>query len=150
MVGKQGPKGPACVAHRRDKAIDLPLRKLFEDGLEATIALELADGQPERCQLMLENGKAELDRPLGLLSAQPAALLGLKGRGTLAVGSYGDVVVFDPAADWTYRATESKSKAKNTPFDGWSMLGKVRYTITEGRIAYASALSEGRIAYTSA
>jgi len=75
---------------------------------------------------------------LSLLSAQPAALLGLKGRGTLTVGSYADVVVFDPKVEWTYRATESQSKAKNTPFDGWQMQGKVRWTLSEGKIAYAS------------
>ena len=83
--------------------------------------------------------KMPLGRVLSLLSAQPAALLGLKGRGTLAVGSFADVVVFDPKAEWTYRATESKSKAKNTPFDGWPMQGKVRWTISEGRVAYAGA-----------
>jgi dihydroorotase len=74
---------------------------------------------------------------LSLLSAQPAARLGLKGRGTLTGGSFGDVVIFDPTAEWTYRATESKSKAKNTPFDGWAMLGKVRWTVSEGRVVYA-------------
>ncbi len=83
--------------------------------------------------------KMPLGRVLSLLSAQPAALLGLKGRGTLAVGSFADVVVFDPKAEWIYRATESKSKAKNTPFDGWPMQGKVHWTISEGRIAYAGA-----------
>jgi len=81
--------------------------------------------------------KMPLGRVLSLLSAQPAALLGLKGRGTLAVGSFGDAVVFDPKAEWIYRATESKSKAKNTPFDGWTMQGKVRWTVSEGRVAYA-------------
>ena len=81
--------------------------------------------------------KMPLGRVLSLLSAQPAALLGLKGRGTLAVGSYGDAVVFDPKAEWIYRATESKSKAKNTPFDGWTMQGKIRWTVSEGRVAYA-------------
>ena len=85
--------------------------------------------------------KMPLGRVLSLLSAQPAALLGLKGRGTLAVGSFADVVVFDPKAEWTYRATESKSKAKNTPFDGWPMLGKVRWTVSEGRVAYAGYVS---------
>lgn len=79
-----------------------------------------------------------LGRVLNLLSAQPAALLGLKGRGTLAVGSFGDVVVFDPKAEWIYRATESKSKAKNTPFDGWTMQGKIRWTVCEGRVAYGA------------
>jgi dihydroorotase len=81
--------------------------------------------------------KMPLGRVLSLLSAQPAALLGLKNRGTLTVGSCADVVVFDPKAEWTYRATESKSKAKNTPFDGWTMQGKVRWTVSEGRVVYA-------------
>ena len=83
--------------------------------------------------------KLPLGRVLSLLSAQPAALLNLKGRGTLAVGSYADVVVFDPKAEWTYRAAGTRSKSRNTPFDGWTMLGKVRWTISEGRIAYQSA-----------
>jgi dihydroorotase len=82
--------------------------------------------------------KMPLGRVLSLLSAQPAALLGLKGRGTLTVGSYADVVVFNPKTEWIYRATESKSKAKNTPFDGWTMQGKVRWTISEGRVAFTA------------
>jgi dihydroorotase len=83
--------------------------------------------------------KMPLGRVLSLLSAQPAAVLGLKGRGTLAVGSCADAVIFDPKAEWVYRAAEGKSKAKNTPFEGWTMQGKVRWTICEGRVAYASA-----------
>jgi dihydroorotase len=80
--------------------------------------------------------KMPLGRVLSLLSAQPAALLGLKGRGTLAVGSFADVVIFDPQAEWTYHAREGKSKSRNTPFDGWTMQGQVRWTISEGRVAY--------------
>ena len=82
--------------------------------------------------------KLPMGRVLSLLSAQPAALLGLKGRGTLAVGSFADVVIFDPGAEWTYRARETKSKSRNTPFDGWTMQGKVRWTISEGRVAYTA------------
>jgi dihydroorotase len=83
--------------------------------------------------------KMPMGRVLSLLSAQPAAVLGLKGRGTLAVGSCADVVVFDPKAEWTYRATEGKSKSRNTPFDGWTMQGRVRWTICEGRVAYSAS-----------
>jgi dihydroorotase len=79
-----------------------------------------------------------LGRVLSLLSAQPAALLNLKGRGTLVAGSYADVVIFDPKTEWTYRATDTKSKSKNTPFDGWTMQGKVRWTICEGRVVYTN------------
>jgi dihydroorotase len=80
--------------------------------------------------------KMPLGRVLSLLSAQPAAVLGLKGRGTLAVGSWADAVIFDPKAEWTYRAVETKSKSRNTPFDGWTMQGRVRWTVCEGRVAY--------------
>jgi len=83
--------------------------------------------------------KMPLGRVLSLLSAQPAALLGLKGRGTLTAGSFADVVVFDAKAEWSYRAAESRSKSRNTPFDGFAMQGRVRWTISEGRVAYAAA-----------
>lgn len=79
-----------------------------------------------------------IGRVLSLLSAQPAALLNLKGRGTLAVGSFADVVVFDPKAEWVFNARETKSKSRNTPFDGWTMQGKVRWTISEGHVAYSN------------
>jgi len=99
-------------------------------GLETALGLSL--------RWLHREWKMPLGRVLGLLSAQPAALLGLKGRGTLAVGSFADVVVFDPKAEWTYNARQTKSKSRNTPFDGWTMQGKVRWTISEGRIAYTA------------
>jgi dihydroorotase len=83
--------------------------------------------------------KMPLGRVLSLLSAQPAAVLGLKGRGTLAVGSSADAVIFDPKAEWTYSATGTKSKSRNTPFDGWTLQGRVHYTISEGRIAFSAS-----------
>ena len=63
-------------------------------------------------------------------------LLDLKGRGTLAVGSFADVVIFDPHEEWAFHAKNSKSKSKNTPFDGWTMQGRVHWTISEGRVVY--------------
>jgi dihydroorotase len=103
-------------------------------GLETALGLSL--------RWLHKEWKLPLGRVLSLLSAQPAALLGMKGRGTLAVGSFADVVVFDPNAEWTYRAREGKSKAHNSPFDGWTMQGKIRWTISEGRISFTSSLPE--------
>ncbi len=114
-----------------EKEVEFELAPNGITGLETALGLCL--------RWLYAEWKLPLGRVLSLLSAQPAALLGLKGRGTLAEGSCGDVVVFDPESEWIYRATESKSKAKNTPFDGWPMLGKVRWTISEGRIAHAAA-----------
>lgn len=77
-----------------------------------------------------------LSRVISLLSTQPANVLGLKGRGTLAVGASADVVLFDPNEKWTFHAAESRSKSKNTPFDGWTLQGRVKVTISEGRVVY--------------
>jgi len=108
----------------------------FENAPNGITGLETALGLCLRW--LHREWKLPLGRVLSLLSAQPAALLGLRGRGTLAVGSFGDVVVFDTKAEWTYRAAETRSKSRNTPFDGWAMQGKVRWTISEGRVAYDS------------
>jgi dihydroorotase len=108
----------------------------FENAPNGIVGLETALGLSLRW--LHKEWKMPLGRVLSLLSAQPAALLNLKGRGTLAVGSIADVVVFDPNSVWTYHARETKSKSRNTPFDGWEMLGKVRWTISQGRIAYTN------------
>ncbi len=73
---------------------------------------------------------------LAMLTHRPAQVLSLTGRGTLAVGSHADVVLFDPNEKWTFRAKDSRSKSKNTPFDGYPMLGRVHTTISEGRIVF--------------
>jgi len=117
---------------QHEKEIEFDLAPNGITGLETALGLCL--------RWLHGEWKMPLGRVLSLLSAQPAALLGLKGRGTLAVGSFADAVVFDPKIEWSYKATESMSKAKNTPFDGWAMQGKVRWTVSEGRVAYAGEL----------
>jgi dihydroorotase len=37
---------------------------------------------------------------------------------------------------WTFDASRSKSKSRNTPFDGWTMRGAAVATIVAGRIVY--------------
>lgn len=97
-------------------------------GLETALGLAIS--------FLHEKHKLPLGRVIALLSTQPAAVLNLKGRGTLSVGSFADVVIFDPKKHWTFHASQSKSKSKNTPFDGWKMSGSVVLTISEGRVAY--------------
>jgi len=100
-------------------------------GLESALGLSL--------RWLHHEWKLPLGRVLSLLSAQPAALLGLRGRGTLSVGSFADVLIFDPKQEWVFQAKNSRSKSKNTPFDGWTMQGKVHWTISEGRVAFQAA-----------
>jgi dihydroorotase len=75
-------------------------------------------------------------RVMELMSARPAGVLKLEERGTLKVGSFADVVVFDAAAEWSYDVAKTRSKSRNTPFDGAPMLGRVAYTVSEGRVVF--------------
>ena len=100
-------------------------------GLESALGLAIA--------VLYGKHKLPLSRVIALLSTQPAAILALKGRGSLAVGSFADVVLFDPNEKWTFRAAGSKSKSKNTPFEGWTLQGRVRTTISEGRVVFGGA-----------
>jgi dihydroorotase len=97
-------------------------------GLESALGLTL--------ELLHRKHKVSLSRLITLLSTQPANLLNLRGRGSLAAGAFADVVIFDPGAEWIFRAAGTRSKSSNTPFDGWAMLGRVRMTISEGRVVY--------------
>jgi len=97
-------------------------------GLESALGLAIA-------VLHARHGMP-LNRVVSLLSTQPASVLGLKGRGTLAVGSPADVVLFDPAKKWVFRAAASRSRSRNTPFDGWTLQGRVHTTISEGRVVF--------------
>jgi dihydroorotase len=73
---------------------------------------------------------------LALMTTNPARLLHLPERGTLKVGSHADLVLFNATAEWTYNAKQTRSKSRNTPFDGAPMLGQVDTTISQGRIVY--------------
>ena len=75
-------------------------------------------------------------RIVELLTAGPARVMGLQGRGTLAVGARADVTIFDPAKKWTFHAAQSHSKSKNSPFDGWQLQGKVMATVLGGHIIF--------------
>lgn len=94
-------------------------------GLETALGLAIS--------ILHTRNKMPLMKVLALLSSRPAQTLGLK-RGTLAMGVAGDVVVFDPAEKWVFRAAQSRSKSKNTPFDGQELQGRVRLTVSEGRV----------------
>lgn len=77
-----------------------------------------------------------LRRIVELLSTNPARILNLRGRGTLAGGSHADVVIFDPKARWTYDVRRTRSRSRNTPFDGWQFYGRVVTTIVGGRVVF--------------
>lgn len=83
-----------------------------------------------------EEDKVSLLDALTRVTINPAQLLGVK-TGHLSVGAHADVCVFDPSATWKVEPAVLKSQGKNTPFNGYTVQGRVRHTIVEGHVAYS-------------
>lgn len=91
-------------------------------GLETLLAVTLG---------LVHGGKLALPHALALLTSRPAALLGLS-VGRLEPGLPADLVLFDPERAWQVKA-ESLLGARNTPFDGRPLQGRVLGTWKAGR-----------------
>ena len=72
---------------------------------------------------------------LAKVTSEPAAILGVSA-GDLAPGRDADICVFD--ADGHVKITPEflKSQGKNTPFIGYELPGRVRYTMVSGKVVY--------------
>ena len=106
----------------------------FERAAFGITGLETA--LPIAVTVLYQHFKLPLWRIVELLSSNPAKIFNLGSRGTLAKGSHADMTIFDPKKKWTFEAAQSRSKSKNTPFDGWTFSGKIVATIVGGKVAY--------------
>ena len=97
-------------------------------GLETSVALtitELVDTEIITPMQMAEK-----------MSYNPAKILHLDKKGSLAPGMDADVVIIDPEAEYVIDPKEFVSKGKNTPFGGKKVKGKVMATVCGGKIVY--------------
>ncbi len=112
-----------------DKQVEYELAAFGISGLETALGLVLTE---------LVNTKVlGLAEAIAKMTAAPASALGLP-YGSLAKGSKADITVIDTKAEWTVRASEFKSKGKNTPFEGWTLIGKPVATMIGGIFVYQS------------
>jgi len=88
--------------------------------------------------VLTEGGKVPPARIVDLLSAGPARILSLAGKGTLAPGADADVTVIDPGLEWEFRKEDVLSKSKNSPFLGWKLRGRAIMTICRGRVRHST------------
>lgn len=107
----------------------------FERAPNGITGLETALGLALRV-LHREYGMPLL-KVVALMSTSPAALVLPREYGSLSPGSRADFVLFDPATSWTYDVARTRSKSRNTPFQGAEMLGKIDTTVCGGRIVFS-------------
>jgi dihydroorotase len=94
-------------------------------GLETALAVTITE--------LVAPGILSLADALALLSWRPAAIAGLTGHGCpVEPGNPANLVVLDPRQEWQVDAHRLASRARNTPFDGRTLTGKVRHTLLAG------------------
>jgi dihydropyrimidinase len=80
-------------------------------------------------------GRISLNRMVELLSTNPAKLFGLYPRkGTIAVGSDADIVVFDPEKKVTISASTHHSKSDYNLFEGTEVTGSPEVVLLRGHV----------------
>ncbi len=70
------------------------------------------------------------------MSASPARIAGLAGKGRVAEGCDADLTIVDPDEGWEVRREEFVSKGKNSPFFGHVLKGRVQATIFGGKVVF--------------
>jgi dihydropyrimidinase len=98
-----------------------------------------APGIETRLPLIYDGGVRQrglsLHRLVALAATNPAKLFGLFPRkGTIAIGSDGDIVLFAPNDTWTIRAAEHHSRVDYSLFEGQTLTGRVQKVFLRGQL----------------
>ena len=94
-------------------------------GLETSLGLGIKS--------LVQPGYISLLKLMELMSKNPAELYRLI-PGSMKVGAPADIVIFGENEEW--KVESFASKAENSPFKGWTLPGKVHYTICNGKVVY--------------
>lgn len=126
--------------HRDEKALEYDRAPFGITGLETAVGLAFNE--------LVHKGIIGLERLVELCSTNPAKIFRLQDRGTLKPGSIADITIIDPQLEWTYSNADSRSKSRNSPFDGWKFTGKTVAAIVGGKVVFqlmaeASAMARG-------
>ena len=95
-------------------------------GFETALGLAL--------EQLVHTGRLPLMRMVELFTSGPARVLGLER--SLAAGQLADLTIFSLDREWTFRAAESASKSRNSPFEGRAFKGGPVATVVGGSFVH--------------
>ncbi len=116
-----------------DHAPHSQLEKLVEFELAANGVIGLETSLPLGLKLVAD-GVLSPSQLIERMSTAPARILGLSSG--MRRGSAADIVIIDPELEFTVVAEQFESKARNTPFEGWTLKGKAVLTMVGGKTVY--------------
>lgn len=108
-----------------------------------------APGVENRMSLIYNGGVVEnrisLNRFVELTSTAAAKMFGLfPKKGTIAVGSDADIVIFDPEKEHTFGVEAEHMNVDYSSYEGWKMKGKVETVLSRGRVVIEGGEHKGK------
>ena len=118
---------PWSLAAKTDSSQDVATARQGVADLETMLPMLFCEG--------VRTGRISLSRFVSLVSTTPARLFGLFPRkGTIAVGSDADLIVFDPQRHRVIDGAAMQSRAGYCVYDGRDVYGWPRFTISRGDV----------------
>ena len=108
----------------------------MKDAPSGAIGLETVLGI---CGLKLvDDGYLNWKEVIEKISVNPAKIFGLdkEGAGSITEGKKANITIFSPNEKWKLEEESIVSKSHNSPLIGVELMGKVKYTICNGRLVY--------------
>lgn len=125
---------PWTLEHKLDPALNVGKLRPGVENLQTMLPMLLSEG--------VRPGYITLERLVDLTATNVAKLFGLYPRkGTIAVGSDADLVLWDLDETRTIRSEDMLSRAGHSIYDGREVTGWPRVTIRRGEIVY----QDGRV-----
>jgi dihydropyrimidinase len=98
-----------------------------------------APGIENRLQLLysfgVAGGKISVQRWVEIASTNPAKIFGLfPKKGTIAVGSDADIVIWNPETEHTISASTHHMNVDYSLYEGWRVMGGVEFVLSRGDI----------------
>jgi dihydroorotase len=120
--------------HHDEKHVEFDHAPFGITGLETCVSLCF--------DRLIHPGLISLTRLIELLSVNPARILHVPG-GALSEGAPADISILAPDLHVRFVAANSRSRSKNTPFDGWQMRGGVAATLVGGKTVFMNPAVDG-------
>ncbi len=113
--------------HFDEKNVEFELAAFGIVGFETALSLALT--------YLVRPGILTLNQLVDKMSAMPARILKIE-KGEIRAGADADLTLVNLDEEYTINPDEFLSKSKNSPFGGFKVTGRVKYTLCGGKIVY--------------
>ncbi len=122
-----------CIA--TDHAPHQTSEKLVEFNLAPFGVIGLETAIPVSLDTLYHGKVLSLNEFVEKWTVNPARILRIESKGSLAKGMDGDVTIFHPDFEITIDASGFESRSRNTPFDKWKLKGAPKAAVVMGKVA---------------